>query len=237
MTPPVNPVIKKSDNTVLFDASQIDYELLRFWDYQFISYDETASTALQCWLQYCTLYVPNLERAYDALYADYDPIANYDMTENGTAGEMQDTKTDTTTPTGKTISDAETLGELQTETKNFVAGYDDTTGNGAFSDKQTGSTKPGTGGYHVKTTTSFADDAQTETAHTADNSLTNALLPGSGYNKLNEHHLRRTGNIGVTTSQQMIQSELELRKTELLADFIRGFIKRHFALMGECEHA
>lgn len=45
--------------------------------------------------------------------------------------------------------------------------------------------------------------------------------------------LKRSGNIGVTTSQQMIQSEIELRKFNLKHDIITQFINE-YTYMGGC---
>lgn len=227
--------IQRTDGATLFDSDSVYDILWNYWTYSLIAAPSrnSLSWVWQCWLNYLHLYVPDLERAYDALYSEYDPLANYDLTETSNEGEMLDDKTDTVTPQGKTISDSETLGGLDTETKNFAAGYDTTDQNGAFTDRQTSKTTPDTvDGYHVKTTVSYEEDAQTATVHTAENGLTNDFLPGSGYNRLNDHRLRRFGNIGVTSTVQLILQELELRKQELLADFLRRFVLKHFAIMG-----
>lgn len=42
-----------------------------------------------------------------------------------------------------------------------------------------------------------------------------------------------SGNIGVTTSQQMIESELTLRKTHLFSDFLERFARRYFIYVSE----
>ena len=234
-TPPVTLEIKRTDNTTLFSGDLVYYEFWRYWTYYFLAPPSrtTPLWALQEWLNFCNLYAGDLERAYDALYADYDPISNYDMIETASDGTMQDTTTDTVTPSGRTKTTAETLGKMQTESKSYVGGYDSTSDQGAFSDRTLTVNEPGTGGYKVETVSEYLDDANTETEHGADNSLVSLDLPGSGYNRLSDHKLSRRGNIGVTTSQQMIESELALRKTELLADFVHRFIRRHFAI-GRC---
>lgn len=48
-----------------------------------------------------------------------------------------------------------------------------------------------------------------------------------------ERTLTRKGNIGVTTSQQMLQSELDLRKFNLKYEIIEGFINE-YTYMGGC---
>lgn len=226
--------IYTSSNTVLYSSDVVYYEMWRYWTYSLICpprYGEI-TYFVNCWTEFVKLYGNDLERAYAALYADYDPISNYDMTETGSDGEQLDDRTDTTTPSGKTTVVTETQGKLANEQKTYVAGYDSTDANGAFSDRVVSETGPAAGNtYKVQADTSYTN-AKTETGHTADNTLTSLILPASGYNRLSDHHLSRRGNIGVTTSQQMIQSEIDLRKTELLASFVHRFIRRHCALMG-----
>lgn len=43
--------------------------------------------------------------------------------------------------------------------------------------------------------------------------------------------LNRHGNLGVTTSQQMIQSELDMRHYDLISDFLEGFVKTYCFLV------
>ena len=226
--------IKDSSNNTVYPSDTVYYEMWRYWTYSLICPDRFGAVTffVTSWTEFVKLYGGDLIRAYEALYADYDPISNYDMTETGSDGEQLDDRTDTTTPSGKTTVTTETLGKLANEQKTYVAGYDSTDANGAFSDRVVSETGPAAGNtYKVQADTSYTD-AKTETAHSAENSLTSLILPASGYNKLSDHHLSRRGNIGVTTSQQMIQSEIDLRKTELLASFVHRFIRRHCALMG-----
>ena len=50
------------------------------------------------------------------------------------------------------------------------------------------------------------------------------------------HKFTRSGNIGVTTNQQMLEAEIALRqKTNLLQDFIKGFIIKYCCYLGEEE--
>lgn len=50
------------------------------------------------------------------------------------------------------------------------------------------------------------------------------------------HKFTRSGNIGVTTNQQMIDAEIVLRmKTNLLQDFVKGFIIKYCCYLGEEE--
>lgn len=50
---------------------------------------------------------------------------------------------------------------------------------------------------------------------------------GNDYTDGTIHELTRAGNIGVTTSAQMITGELEMRKVNLLKEFVDGFVMRY----------
>ena len=101
-------------------------------------------------------------RVANALLSDYNPINNYDMTEN------EDTSLNT---------------KSNTETK----------------------TTQKFAGYNSGTTLPVATETEGEGETTGTDEYNNST-----------RELTRSGNIGVTTSQQMIQSEIELRKHNLL---------------------
>ena len=55
----------------------------------------------------------------------------------------------------------------------------------------------------------------------------------TGYYKAREHYFKRAGNIGVTTSAQMIGQEIELRKyCDLISDFVHTFIMQYCYFVG-----
>lgn len=58
------------------------------------------------------------------------------------------------------------------------------------------------------------------------------VITGNTFTEGTMHEFTRSGNIGVTTSAQMIQGELEMRKTNLMKDFVRGFILRYCTFTG-----
>lgn len=112
-----------------------------------------------------------------ALGAEYNPINNYDMTEDGSDSDTH-SGTDTTTHTAT---------EYTQTTTDDVTGFD-STGDGVQANKSTSDVRQGT----------KPGEDSTEYGHVISR----------------EHSLSRSGNIGVTTSQQMIQSELDLRCTD-----------------------
>lgn len=148
----------------------------------------------------------NLKRMIDALYSEYNPINNYDMVEQGATGTKQDKHR--TTPHGKIT--------------NTSSAY------------QTGINSTGDGALTGKTVTDTEyTNADSETEY--DNTMAiknNDDIAESGYHKGEQHYLKRSGNIGVTTSAQMIEQELNLRVVDLIADFVKRFFERYCYFVG-----
>lgn len=55
---------------------------------------------------------------------------------------------------------------------------------------------------------------------------------GSDFSDGTMHVLTRTGNIGVTTNAQMIQGEIEMRRINLLHEYVQGFITLYCSFVG-----
>lgn len=192
------------DGVTLYNSADVYAELYRYATFTYIDYEGTANTMRSRWLSWVAQQGHDLKCAYDALHQQYDPLANYDMTETSAEGVARDTDTDTTTPTGTT-----------TMTTNMDRwGYDSSAG--VPTDK-------------TESTQSYTDyNVATDREH--DNTLTAGTLSG-GYNEIREHELSRSGNIGVTTSQQMLQSEIDLRQQDLLARFCERFVEKWCCLI------
>lgn len=161
-------------------------------------------------------YGSNWERLFKADTSEYNPIENYSMTEEGTdtqegtnthTGTGSDTVTHNTTnktDTTATGESDETTGTTGTsDTSRTVYGFDSP--NGRDSDKETrtddntttrNGSNTATGSQTVTNTGTDKTDTQTNAtdAHTA----------------TNKHSFKRSGNIGVTTSAQMIEQEHKL---------------------------
>lgn len=121
----------------------------------------------------------------ETLTAEYNPIENYDRTEN--------------------YSDVFT-GTTQTNATNNA------TGNG------TGKTKV----YGYNNLTAPADDTASETT-SASNSSSNSAGTNTS---TTTHNSRVHGNIGVTTSQQMLQSERDIAMFNIYDSICNDFKKR-----------
>ena len=147
---------------------------------------------------------------YKALTADYNPINNYDSVENSTdtheytgtqTTEHETTKNNTDTPdiTRTSNGSNDSAGSLYGFNSTSAVPSDEANGTSQSTDKETG------------TVTSNGKENGTNTR--TDN-LKETIT----------HELTRSGNIGVTTSQQMIESELELRKKQFYNIMIHDII-------------
>lgn len=163
------------------------------------------------WKSYIAATGKNLLRAYNALLETYNPIENYNLTEESTDGVKRDKDTITNTPDGTTTTTR--------ETNKFAI---DSAGGGEPSDIET-------------TTTGFTDREDTETRE-HDNTITvdfNGETMG-GYNEGHEHRLSRHGNIGVQTASDIIGGELRLRTVNLLTEYVQAFMNEYCYYVG-CE--
>ena len=133
------------------------------------------------------------------LLTDYNPIENYNSTETeSTTSENTTTSGNENTTTTTTNSTTENSGD----TTNKVSPYDSENFN---NDNNTTTTN---------TTTGNATD--TTTINDSGNISSNGTLTRT---------LTRKGNIGVTTTQQMIESEYELRAKNLVFEFLEKVSK------------
>lgn len=139
------------------------------------------------------MYIANWEKLYNTTVIEYNPIENYRMTETL---ELTDTNTH-----GLTITRNETTDTDYTDTNtpnltvnhnNNINGFNSS--NSVPSDNSVDTTTGTNTNVHDETV-----DGTETTTHSGDDVLTR------------EHELTRSGNIGVTTSQQMIESERELQ--------------------------
>lgn len=202
-----------SSGTAVYTALQVINEMEHYssWDIT-VSVGNAGGVSYfaALWTQYRMNTQDQLMRAVDAMTAEYNPISNYDMLEQSADGHRRGDLTDTVTPTGGT------------ESKTYRYGIDSGT-DGELSDRSEVLPKSGT-------------KTETKHVHTNDQSMDFDTGTLTGYNEATEHYLKRSGNIGVTTSAQMITGEVELRKIDLLRDYIREFFNRYgYAVGGDRE--
>ena len=129
-----------------------------------------------------TMFGDKWSKLWDAFNTEYNPIENYSMTEH----EERD---DITTREG-----SDTLTMTGTDT-----------------DALTGATENGVSAFN---SSDYSDNTKNEqtTTNTETRNMTDTTTHDTTDTLDGERTLTRSGNIGVTTSQQMLQSEIELRK-------------------------
>ena len=142
----------------------------------------------------------NLKLQLDVMKSTYNPLENYDSNEESTS--TTGAKEENFKKGANT--DTTEVGQGITTTKSDTTTYDST--NFANVDKVTTDESART------TTTKLGErsDTRTEKEH------------------IDKFTKRIHGNIGVTTSQQMIESELELRKRNIVTEYLKDFATMYF---------
>lgn len=149
-------------------------------------------------------------KIYNALIAEYNPIENYSMTESTNTSIVDDiNKTNSHSESGTTNkssngSNESTINSSGSSTNDTETGiYGFNSGNSSNRDNLSGK---------ASDTLNRTENTDTEISETNTESKT---LSGSNNEdntrEITEEHTR-SGNIGVTTSQQMLESELKLRE-------------------------
>lgn len=144
----------------------------------------------------------DFERMYEALRVEYSPIENYDRKEN-TTRNYENSGTDKESTTLGSTTTSTNIGSNDNENK--VSAYNESDYTNREKDTQSyNSTLTNTG--------SGTDTKQTE----------------YGLKRKEVEDIRVHGNIGVTTSQQMIESEMELRAKYDIYKIISREFEREF---------
>ena len=149
---------------------------------------------------YNKLMASNLKSQLDVMKEVYNPIENYDNNEESTTtiGVKEENFKKGTN------TDTTEVGQGQITTKNDVTSYESDT----FADA--GKVTTDESARTTTTTMGERTDIRTEKEH------------------IDTFKKRIHGNIGVTTSQQMIESELELRKRNVVTEYLTEFATMYF---------
>lgn len=164
------------------------------------------------------------DRVYSAMNLDYNPIENYDRQETETttgtrahSGKDTTTRSGTVSETGSTTASTQgTASESGTST-NKIAGFDSTTL--VDHDSSTGSN-----------TRQASDSSTGSSTRSGTDSSTQELTHGEQIADSGSRTSRIHGNIGVTTSQQMLQSELDLAPNLNIYQYITADFRKRFCV-------
>ena len=189
---------------------------------------------------------PDWQRMIDALYADYNPVHNYDRTEDfttrGTSTEQrglqksgQFAETDVTDDVNvRTFNNSDTRTDNLIETKNGgeTTTHQNTAFNAGLSDTsrdilvRNGDTTANTGTQTVAHNGTITDDRDITSNKSGSDSATET--ENSAGTTSQTHNLYARGNIGVTSTQQLIESEIEIRYKFNIYEIIAREFKEKF---------
>lgn len=177
---------------------------------------------LGLWVDFKADNMQNWQRIATAYNSVYNPIHNYDRIENEnydktsgyTNADSYDKYTVTSKPADSTVT--------------HVIGSDN---NGLTTTTQSTTYNDDTLVDKLKNVTSGTETTSTtyDTSNTTSYAGTHTLTNNSN-EKLNNRNLHVSGNIGVTTTQQMISAEIELRKIDMLEKILSDFAREHLVM-------
>ena len=196
--------------------------------------------------------LPIWERLYNAMFLEYNPIENYDRieewtdnrTDNRTTeagdtvvvdGQTQNSGAITHTTTNRTLN--HTVTNMTTENiatnrqvDHKVVGYNDNTLVPHSQDLENGSLKDIQNGTTTDTENGVVTDADS-IKQEVDNTTTRNASASEDITGNTIHKGRVHGNIGVTTSQQMLASELALVPQLNIINYIISSFKNRFCIL------
>lgn len=225
------PINSADGNTVYFQSNDVYIALYRYVSFDYCCRQEqSVNDFISAWSSYLRTRAHDIDMMWTALHSEYDPISNYDMHEHGADGRSNGKQTVTTTPQGKTTTTSTVTG---TETVTLGRQGADSSDYEPFDQTTTTSDTSNPRKTTTDTTYQAGTKSTTDTEYTNDKTATADGHTVTGH-EVNEHVLTRTGNIGVTTSQQMIESELNLRRYQLLSEIVGQFARDYLTLVWGC---
>lgn len=234
----------------MFETSDICTQLDFLYDnlsFRCRTVDTMRSDFLQQYNEYLTGNVENYYRMFDALTRKYNPINNYSMTESSADGTKNSKKSTETDNQGFSGADAGT-GTTENKINDYTTTLNDAnTVNTSYSRIADGNIFIGQDEYaktnYISTSENYNKsgvveqyDNNVDLMYLTENIYgepTEKSSLSADYSTGTEHTLTRFGNIGVTTSQQMISQELDIRLNNLRDMWVQGFVKKYCVYLGD----
>ena len=212
-------MIKDGNTTILSFDNLANYIGFKYFNYV------TPHNLADAFESFKSITLPDMLKAYNAYELEYNPISNYDSNEKDIKQMLHGLKTTTRTPN---LTNATSHGLTQTtsftnrETENDVTTFDSQ--NFRPDDRTTESGTSTTGNSGTDSTSTTGTDTTTETYD-----LTTFVEGGTTYSgdEIEINTNNKSGNIGVTTSQQMLESEKDLRMNPILEMYLDKFINNY----------
>lgn len=228
-----NPKITDSGGSVLYDGFTVIHIMELWYDWYVEirewNQDEPYQLFWGIWTHYNDTHLEDFRRLYAATYGQYDPLSNYDMMEQTLDGRKKDDITETTTPSGTTTNTTTTTGQETSETSFFKTGLG-SGGTQTLTDATSATVISGDeDGANLRTVTNTLsyEDAETERATTHTNTMSGDFNGSTytGYHEVMEHRTMKKGNIGVQSAQDLIQKENDIRRYNILVEYIKQFFQ------------
>lgn len=185
------------------------------------SYYYMTKTLDACFTDYIATTVDDFRKMYKAWNLNYEPLENYNR--NETTTHIKNIGNEETTNTGDITANSATENDNSNSptTKHYTTTYDNAAENRLES-------------YDVSTGKTSTDSTTTQNTSTETEYKTTTLQDLTAHEV--EINTNTTfGNIGVTTSQLMLQSEIDLRKQHLIQMYLDRFCKQYmFYVGGDC---
>lgn len=164
------------------------------------------------------------DRVYTAMNLEYNPIENYDRQETETttgtrahSGKDTTTRSGTVSETGSTTESTQGTVSDSGSTANKIAGFDST----RLADRDSST---------VSNTRQASDSSTGSSTRSGTDSSTQELTHGEQIADSGSRTSRIHGNIGVTTSQQMLQSELDIAPNLNIYQYITADFRKRFCI-------
>ena len=208
--PPISDITDNNGNVILSANLLLSYLYHTYGNYK------TNAPMSQLWFMYDVIHHADFLKAYAAWTADYNPLDNYNGSETNVYLTNDGDETETITH-GKTTTVTANNITNQTDVTTFDSNIYKPEGQ----NKQTGSSTDSESG----TTTTRRDRTSKsltvgDTTYTADN--------------VHAEKKERHGNLGLTSSQQMITSEVNMRLNPLITMYIDAFVSEYaYCILGE----
>lgn len=192
------------------------------------SLQDAFTTFVDYFVYYKTIFQDDLNKIYNAWITDYNPLENYDRQENSStdllhgekhiisdSGQNSSSKTDTASGTDKTTEIFKNTTEEYESGMNASNSFTPARKSTNESLVTGNTTDLLHGETHTISESGSHSDSKTDTASGTDKTTISG---------------RTHGNIGVTTSQQMLQSEVDLRMKMQIENFVKLIVDK-FTIM------
>ena len=164
---------------------------------------------------------PTFERIYRAELAEYNPIENYDRRQTDTreiehSGDDITTGQNSASATGEAGTTTTGSGQVSENSLHKYAAFDSGTLADQTKDERTG-------------TSSNSQTEQSATTQSSTENIRHTLTHGENVEETFTSYIH--GNIGVTTSQQMLENELELAPKINTINYVVNSFKMRFCIL------